>query len=519
MSDPQPQPTALRRTPLHALHRELGARMVPFAGYECRCSIRPASSRSTCHCRTGAALFDVSHMGQARSGATAPRPRSRPGAGRHARAADGRTRYTLLHQRGRRHPRRPDGDAGRRTACSSWSTPPARTPTSPTCAAARPALRVELLSDRALLALQGPKAAAVMARLAPGAAELRFMPRAELDVAGLPCFVSRSGYTGEDGFEISVPAERGRELARAPARRAGGRADRPRRARFPAPGSGPLPLRPRHRRRRPPRSRPGSPGRSASARRAEGGFPGRGRDPARSSPRARRAARRHPPGGPRAGPRRRGASRTRAAGDRQGHQRRLRPDRRRPDRHGLRRDRPRRRPGHALPLEVRGKPLPAARRELPFVAHRYHSADGDHERWPTIYVTPRTTSGCASTATSPRSASPITPRSSSATSSSSSCPRSARTVAKGDAGRGGRIGQGGERGLCAGRRRGDRGQRGARRRSRPRSTATPRATAGSSSSSSPTRASSTADGRGRLQEPSSRAQRLRPRGAGRSTTG
>jgi aminomethyltransferase len=73
---------------------------------------------------------------------------------------------------------------------------------------------VELLEDRALLALQGPAAAEILARHAPEAPRLRFMEAAELAVAGIPCWVSRSGYTGEDGFEISVPAEQAEDLAR-----------------------------------------------------------------------------------------------------------------------------------------------------------------------------------------------------------------------------------------------------------------------------------------------------------------
>jgi aminomethyltransferase len=77
-----------------------------------------------------------------------------------------------------------------------------------------PGLDVRMLDDRALLALQGPKAAQAMASVAPAAAAQGFMSIAEYNVAGIPCLVTRSGYTGEDGYEISVPADRAEELAR-----------------------------------------------------------------------------------------------------------------------------------------------------------------------------------------------------------------------------------------------------------------------------------------------------------------
>jgi aminomethyltransferase len=74
--------------------------------------------------------------------------------------------------------------------------------------------RATLMDDRALLALQGPKAAEVMAHLAPGAEAMKFMSAADMAVAGIDCFVSRSGYTGEDGYEISVAASGAEALAR-----------------------------------------------------------------------------------------------------------------------------------------------------------------------------------------------------------------------------------------------------------------------------------------------------------------
>jgi aminomethyltransferase len=74
--------------------------------------------------------------------------------------------------------------------------------------------RIEPLRDRALLALQGPQAVRVLARLQPGVERLLFMSGGAFELDGTPCFVTRSGYTGEDGFEISVPAERAEALAR-----------------------------------------------------------------------------------------------------------------------------------------------------------------------------------------------------------------------------------------------------------------------------------------------------------------
>jgi aminomethyltransferase len=205
-----------RRTPLYDLHRELGAKLVPFAGWEMPVQYPAGILAEHQHCRSAAALFDVSHMGQVRldgEGAAAALERLVPGdiAG----LGPGRARYTqftdaaggILDDLIVSHA----GDhlflvvnAGRRDADLAHLR-----------AGLEPAVRVTELADRALLALQGPQAAAVLARLAPQAAELRFMATAEMDVAGLPCRVSRLGYTGEDGYEISVAADDAASLARA----------------------------------------------------------------------------------------------------------------------------------------------------------------------------------------------------------------------------------------------------------------------------------------------------------------
>ena len=233
-------------------------------------------------CRESAVLFDVSHMGQLRLDRRRRRGGARDaGAGRHRRPGPRQAALRPLHQRRRRHPRRPDGDAARTTTCSWSSTPPARTPTPRTCApTSRPRCLIEPLPERALLALQGPKAAAVMARLAPELTKLTFMTGGEAAIARHrllrdPLRLHRRGRLRDLGrLRRSGSARPGA------ARRARGRARRPRRARHAAARGGPVPLRPRHRHHAPRRSRPASPGRSR-----------RCADPAASAPAATRARR------------------------------------------------------------------------------------------------------------------------------------------------------------------------------------------------------------------------------------
>ncbi|HVZ08709.1 glycine cleavage system aminomethyltransferase GcvT [Rhodopila sp.] len=214
----EPASTGLRTTPLTDWHRRHGARLVPFAGYTMpvqydfsgdlteRC--RGGVLAEHLHTRAKAGLFDVSHMGQALlrgGGAAAALERLVPGdiLG----LKPGRQRYTLLLN-----------DAGgivddlmvaRLDDATLFLVVNAgrKHIDLPLIAADLPA-GVALLPqpDRALLALQGPAAVTVMARLAPAAAGLPFMGIAVLAVDGIDCIVSRSGYTGEDGFEVSVPA-------------------------------------------------------------------------------------------------------------------------------------------------------------------------------------------------------------------------------------------------------------------------------------------------------------------------
>jgi aminomethyltransferase len=214
----------LLHTPLHELHLRLGARMVPFAGYSMPVQYAAGVIAEHQQCRNAAALFDVSHMGQIRlvgDDAAAALETLVPmdliglGVGKQRYAfftnASGGILDDLMVCK-------PDG-AGKaagfgdlflvvNAACKKADLRHLVTHIGHRCT-------VVDMPDRALLALQGPHAVVALTRLNPGVAALVFMSGAVFDLAGHRCHVTRSGYTGEDGFEISVPAEGAVALAEA----------------------------------------------------------------------------------------------------------------------------------------------------------------------------------------------------------------------------------------------------------------------------------------------------------------
>jgi aminomethyltransferase len=209
-------PESLLKTPLHALHLERGAKMTGFAGYELPVSFPDGILAEHRHCRESAVLFDVSHMGQVRlagDGAAAALESLVPVdvAG----LAPHQQRYAFFTSPGggilddlmitRR-----DDDLllVLNAACKAADTKHLVTSIGHKCT-------VVPLPDRALLALQGPKAGAALDALAPGVANLVFLTGGRFTVAGVECYVSRSGYTGEDGFEISLPGDAADAVARA----------------------------------------------------------------------------------------------------------------------------------------------------------------------------------------------------------------------------------------------------------------------------------------------------------------
>jgi aminomethyltransferase len=213
-----PTPKEPRHSPLDSWHRTLGARMVAFAGWSMPVQYElPPPLAARCrggilaehlHCRAQAALFDVSHMGQAMlTGATAAPMLERLVPGDIVGLKPGRQRYTLLlNEAGGIIDDLMVTNLGGERLFLVVNAARRNVDLPHIAAALADPVTLTELEDRALLALQGPAAAQVLTRLCPPAASLPFMGVSETTIAGQPCIISRSGYTGEDGFEISVPA-------------------------------------------------------------------------------------------------------------------------------------------------------------------------------------------------------------------------------------------------------------------------------------------------------------------------
>ena len=208
---------SLRRTALYDLHRALGARVIGFAGYEMPVQYPMGVLKEHLHTRAAAGLFDVSHMGQivlrAKRGDVdeAARALERLVPVDVLGLAVGRQRYAFFTNEAGgilddlMIARFPDSlllicNAARKTADEAHL----RDALSDCC-------DIDVL-DRALIALQGPSAESALVRLASNVSSMRFMDARETSIMGAKCIATRSGYTGEDGFEISIPSSSAREI-------------------------------------------------------------------------------------------------------------------------------------------------------------------------------------------------------------------------------------------------------------------------------------------------------------------
>lgn len=205
----------LKRTPLHDLHIDLGGKMVGFAGWEMPVQYPLGITGEHKQCREKAALFDVSHMGQVvlrGAGVAEQLERLVPSA--ITTLKEGKARYTFfLNEEGGIMDDLIISNAG--DCFFVVVNASMRHQDIPHMAANLEGVEVTELFDRALVAVQGPKAEDVVGALCPAACSLKFMETTLADLCGVECRVSRLGYTGEDGYEISIPDDKAIEIAKA----------------------------------------------------------------------------------------------------------------------------------------------------------------------------------------------------------------------------------------------------------------------------------------------------------------
>ena len=211
----------LKKTPLFDVHVALGGKMVPFAGYSMPVQYPLGVMKEHLHTRAAAGLFDVSHMGQAflrsKTDADIGKIFESLVPGNIAGLKPGRLRYTVfLNEQGGimddLMATRFEGEDNTlylvvNAACKEQDFAHIQ-------ANLGDQADLEIMESQALLALQGPKAEEVLARLWPGAKDLKFMQANAGNIKGFDCMISRSGYTGEDGYEISVPNAGAEKLAK-----------------------------------------------------------------------------------------------------------------------------------------------------------------------------------------------------------------------------------------------------------------------------------------------------------------
>ncbi|MGD7035735.1 glycine cleavage system aminomethyltransferase GcvT [Methylotuvimicrobium buryatense] len=210
-----PTVTTIHKTALYELHIELGAKMVPFADYQMPLQYSKGIIHEHLHCRNQASLFDISHMGQCSlKGSSAAIGLEKLTPAIISRLGSGRQQYTVLT----------NSDGGIiddivvtrlgqeltivvNAACKEKDFKHLRKQLSNDC-------QLQELSEHALLALQGPSSSHVLQQVAPEACRLQFMQACRTEIDDIPCMISRSGYTGEDGFEISLPNRFAEKMAR-----------------------------------------------------------------------------------------------------------------------------------------------------------------------------------------------------------------------------------------------------------------------------------------------------------------